>query len=262
MASDGPPTYATTIGGLKVLDDMHGDGAAALLGEVVTVRFSGTLHSRATRNVGVIPEPPWQHAPRTETFAVGDGKSAMWEEAVLGMRVGGRRVVLVPPSASIRPMNSKGRELSTPAGDTIRYTCELCAVRKGAVAFGVRSGLMGVGSLAPAIATIVLTNMGCYFFYAGLYSPQPADAAEVAVSSRCSTKRLLESRAQLDLAVQVIALSGFGWLRMASDGFGWLRMASVGFGWLRMAPDGFGWLRISFPCFGLLRILRRASECF
>ena len=165
-ALDEPPSYATTASGLKVRDTARGTGTAAALGEVVTIRFSGNLLSRATRRVGVgVPDQPWQVNPRTETFAIGQGKSLMWEEACLGMCAGGRRTVLVPTSARLRPTNSKGRELQVPAGDTVSFTCEMLGVRTGALALGVRSGLLGVGSLAPAIAVITLTNVMCYLYY-------------------------------------------------------------------------------------------------
>jgi hypothetical protein len=150
-ASAGPATYATTASGLKLTDDTLGSGVPAADGDVVTVRYQGTLLSRATIAVGVgVPERPWQIDPRTETFAIGNGQSAMWEEAVQGMRSGGRRTVLVPPSASIRPTNNKGGELMVPAGDTIRFECELLAVQSGLVAFAVRAGLMGVAASCPA----------------------------------------------------------------------------------------------------------------
>ena len=52
-----------------------------------------------------------------------------------------------------------------PAGDTIRFECELLAVQSGLGAFAVRAGLMGVGSVVPGLAIIALTNLGCYLFY-------------------------------------------------------------------------------------------------
>lgn len=165
-ASAEPATYATTASGLKLTDDTLGSGVPAADGDVVTVRYQGTLLSRATIAVGVgVPERPWQIDPRTETFAIGNGQSAMWEEAVQGMRSGGRRTVLVPPSASIRPTNNKGGELMVPAGDTIRFECELLAIQSGLGAFAVRAGLIGVGSVVPGLAIIALTNLGCYLFY-------------------------------------------------------------------------------------------------
>ena len=166
-ASAEPANYASSASGLKLTDDTLGTGVPAADGDVVTVRYQGTLLSRATIAVGVgVPQRPWQVDPRTETFAIGNGKSAMWEEAVQGMKVGGRRAVLVPPSASIRPTNNKGGALMVPAGDTIRFECELLAVRTtGPVAFAVRAGLLGVGSVVPGLAIIALTNLGCYLFY-------------------------------------------------------------------------------------------------
>ena len=228
-----PVTYATSDNGLKLLDMERSSSSSggcsrekiAAPGEVVKIRFSGVLLSGATRRVGVgVAEQPWQVDERTETFVIGGGRSPMWEEAVVGMREGDSRIVLVPPSARVRP-TKKGRELQVPEGDTIRFECELCAIETGAMAFSVRSGLLGVGSVAAPLAFILLTNLCCYLFYGWSIAdprvwiggpPQPAHAAEVVVSlssfsssSRCAPTRLLESRAQLDLAVQASSVQAW-----------------------------------------------------
>ena len=94
----------------------------------------------------------------------------MWEEVAVGMRVGGRRTVLVPPSASLRP-RKKGRALLAPPGETMRFECELRSIESGVTALAVRSGLLGVGSVAAPLALIALTNWLCCLLWAGLPPP-------------------------------------------------------------------------------------------
>ena len=161
-----PLVFSTTAGGLRLRDVETGGGREAGAGDVVRVLFSGSLLSGAEG---------WSVGERGETFAIGRGNSAMWEEVAVGMRVGGRRTVLVPPSASLRP-RKKGRALLAPPGETMRFECELRSIESGVTALAVRSGLLGVGSVAAPLALIALTNWLCCLLWAGL--PQPADAAE------------------------------------------------------------------------------------
>ena len=216
---DSTLSYETTKSGLRFMDTSVGTEDSAEPGQVVTISFSGELLSRGTRYVGVgVPQQPWIVEKRKETFEIGGGKSSMWEEAVQGMRVGGRRRVLVPPSAILRP-KKKGREMVVPDGDTIAFECELCSIETGPLASCVRAGLLGVGSFGPGFAIILLTNLFCYLVYgwsmidpgvwaSQLAPPQPASATE-APASRCSPGRLLDSRAQLDLAVQASSVQAW-----------------------------------------------------
>ena len=216
-------SYATTDSGLKAIDVKRGSGEVAESGRVVTIRYSGELLSRATRSVGVgVPKEPWQVVGRQETFIIGGGRSPMWEEAVSGMRSGGQRRILVPPSAVLRPLK-KGKVVSVPEGDTVAFDCELCRVETGALALAVRLGLWGQGSLAPALGFLFMVNLGCYLWYGSIMLTEPATAmappytagtATVAaiqpsVASTCSAKRLLASREQLDLAVQASSVQAW-----------------------------------------------------
>ena len=209
--------YVTTDCGLKSLDVELGRGGAVDIGSVVTIRYSGALLSRATRSVGVgVPEEPWQVDKRQETFVIGGGRSPLWEEAVTGMRVGGRRRILVPPSAVLRPLK-KGKVVRVPEGDTAGFDCELCRVEAGATALLVRLGLWGQGSFAPAFVFVMLVNLGCYLWYGSVMLAEPASATvstpagSVAAErgAGCSAKRLLDSREQLDLAVQASSVQAW-----------------------------------------------------
>ena len=220
MPDEQSPGYVTTSSGLKLQEHLEGIGRSVILGDVVTIRLSATSLGGFMRSVGVgVPQQPWEMGSRTETFLIGGGQSELMEEAVVGMRVGGSRAVLVPPSARTKlvPRNSKGRELQVPVGDTIRYTTELVAVRTGAWALAVRIGLLGTGSIVPGLAIIALANVASYLLFGNSMPPPPADAATVEearvalgrVGSGCSSTLLLDARTQLDLAVQASSVQAW-----------------------------------------------------
>ena len=202
--------YRMTANNLSIRDLTTGTGQTVAVGNVVTIKFTGELLSQRTRYVGVgLREQPFQSGERRETFAIGGGRAALWEEAVQGMRVGGQRLVLVPPSATLAPAQ-RGAPLAVPEGETVRYTCEICAIETGALALCVRAGLLGVGTVGAPFAFVALLNLlGLYLIFGlatdGSGGVPPASAAE----TRCAPKRLLASRAQLDLAVQAASVQAW-----------------------------------------------------
>ena len=73
--------------GLYVRDVMVGSGAVATRGRTVVVRYSGWLANGKQFDSGEI------------SVTLGSNKTIRaWEEGLLGMRVGGRRRMVVPPS--------------------------------------------------------------------------------------------------------------------------------------------------------------------
>lgn len=72
--------------GLYVEDLAVGTGAVATIGRTAVVRYSGWLPNGKTVDSGEI------------TVELGTGKVIRaWEEGLLGMRAGGRRLLVVPP---------------------------------------------------------------------------------------------------------------------------------------------------------------------
>ena len=90
---DAEEKYCTTVSGIKFLDDKIGEGeeATAEANSVVRVGYVASLLS--TGDV--------LGSTQDLRFALGDNKLAFWEEAIEGMRVGGMRRLLVPPSAKL-----------------------------------------------------------------------------------------------------------------------------------------------------------------
>ena len=131
-------TYATTASGLRWVDVEEGTADVAEAGDAVVVQYSGALISGADRSVGAGGlVATWAVDERQAMFAIGSGRGGMWEECTEGMRVGGKRRVLVPPSATLRPLK-KGQRDTIPAGETARFDCELVGIERGLVGLSVR----------------------------------------------------------------------------------------------------------------------------
>lgn len=85
------------ISGLYVIDFDSGTGPPATTGDLLRVRY--TLHlPDGTRAGGTGPdEPPFE-------FRLGNRQVvAGWDEGLVGMRVGGRRRLIIPPSLGYGP---------------------------------------------------------------------------------------------------------------------------------------------------------------
>jgi len=84
---DGPPSYQ-----LELEDIAVGEGDEAAAGNVVAVHYVGVSWS-----TGQEFDASWD---RGDTFKFGLGKGEVipgWDEGVVGMKVGGRRRITIPP---------------------------------------------------------------------------------------------------------------------------------------------------------------------
>ncbi len=78
-----------TDSGLYIRDDIVGDGTVAAVGDIATVSFSGWLVDGTLFDSGLFQ------------FVIGPtGAIAGFVEGVTGMRVGGERTIVVPPSSA------------------------------------------------------------------------------------------------------------------------------------------------------------------
>ncbi len=86
VPSGSPPTQ------LESADLIKGTGTIAVDGATVTVQYV-----LATYSSGKVIQSSWTSQPFS--FVVGQGKViAGWDKGVVGMRVGGRRELIIPPS--------------------------------------------------------------------------------------------------------------------------------------------------------------------
>ena len=86
----------TTDSGVQYEDTQAGDGAEARAGQHVTVHYTGWLY-----NGGVKGTKFDSSKDRNDPFQFGLGQGMVirgWDEGVQGMKVGGTRVLLIPPA--------------------------------------------------------------------------------------------------------------------------------------------------------------------
>jgi peptidylprolyl isomerase len=113
---DGPPPEQ-----LEVTDLTEGDGPEAAAGKTVQVHYVGVAHSSgeefdASYNRG---EPL--------TFRLGTGQVISgWDQGVQGMKVGGRRRLVIPPHLAYGDRGAGG---VIKPGETLIFVVDLVAVR-------------------------------------------------------------------------------------------------------------------------------------
>jgi peptidylprolyl isomerase len=114
-AETGPaPTSLTTH------DLIVGTGAAATAGSTVTVNYVGALYKN-----GKIFDASWK---RHQTFTTPLSAGSVipgWVQGITGMKVGGRRVLIIPPSLGY---GAKGQPPTIPPNATLVFVVDLLRV--------------------------------------------------------------------------------------------------------------------------------------
>ena len=106
-----PPTE------LQVTDLWEGDGAVAAAGSTVRVHYVGVAFS-----TGEEFDASWNRGDPLE-FRLGTGQViAGWDQGVQGMRVGGRRQLVIPPDLAYGDRGA-GRDIAP--GETLIFVCDL-----------------------------------------------------------------------------------------------------------------------------------------
>lgn len=125
-ANSGPPPGGS-VAELQRIDRVAGEGALAEPGSEVTVHYTGWLYDeREPENRGrqfdssVERDQPF-------TFPLGAGKVVRgWDEGVVGMRVGGKRVLLLPSEYGY---GRKGAGGVIPPNASLVFEVELLGVK-------------------------------------------------------------------------------------------------------------------------------------
>jgi peptidylprolyl isomerase len=106
-----PPTE------LEISDIWQGDGAVAKAGDTVQVHYVGVAYS-----TGEEFDASWSRGAPLE-FRLGVGQViAGWDQGVQGMRVGGRRQLIIPPELAY---GDRGAGRSIAPGETLIFVCDL-----------------------------------------------------------------------------------------------------------------------------------------
>lgn len=114
------PTAPSANAPFSTVDVRVGTGSQANTGSRVTVNYAGYLYSAtAVENKGT------RFDAGTLPFTVGTGVIAGFSQGVIGMRVGGLRRVIIPPSLGY----GSQAQGSIPANSTLVFDIELVAVQ-------------------------------------------------------------------------------------------------------------------------------------
>jgi peptidylprolyl isomerase len=109
-----PPTKLVTK------DLVTGTGAVAKAGSSVTVNYVGELYSN-----GKIFDASWNRKETFGPFTLGQGSVIKgWDEGLIGMKVGGRRELTIPPALAY---GKAGQPPTIPANATLVFVVDLLA---------------------------------------------------------------------------------------------------------------------------------------
>jgi len=103
---------------LVVKDLVTGTGPAAKSGDALTVRYVGVSYS-----TGKEFDASWKTKENMFPFTLGEGMVIQgWDKGIVGMKVGGRRQLVIPPDLAYADMGSG--ELVKP-GETLVFVVDL-----------------------------------------------------------------------------------------------------------------------------------------
>jgi FKBP-type peptidyl-prolyl cis-trans isomerase len=110
----------TTASGLKYWDLKKGTGALAKPGSVVKVHYTGWLTDGKKFDSSVDRNEPFE-------FRLGAGMVIRgWDEGVAGMKVGGKRTLVIPPQLGY---GARGAGGVIPPNATLKFEVELLDVK-------------------------------------------------------------------------------------------------------------------------------------
>jgi len=112
------PKERTTPSGLRITELVVGDGAEAIAGQTVVVNYRGTLAN------GTEFDSSYGRGPFS--FPLGGGRVIQgWDEGVAGMKVGGKRKLVIPPDLAYGERGAGG---VIPPNATLTFEVELLRI--------------------------------------------------------------------------------------------------------------------------------------
>jgi FKBP-type peptidyl-prolyl cis-trans isomerase len=110
----------TAASGLQILDEVVGTGAEAKTGDTVSVHYTGTLTDGTKFDSSLDRGTPLD-------FTIGAGNVIKgWDEGVVGMKVGGKRKLTIPPDLAY---GASGYPPVIPANAILIFEIELVTIK-------------------------------------------------------------------------------------------------------------------------------------
>ena len=120
------PKVVTTASGLKYIDHKAGAGDEAVKGATVEVHYTGWLYEDGKRTKKFDSSVD---AGKPFSFKLGAGQVIKgWDEGVQGMKVGGKRELIIPPDLAYGSRAVGGGLI--PHNSTLDFDVELLKVTK------------------------------------------------------------------------------------------------------------------------------------
>lgn len=105
---------------VQITDEVVGTGAEAKEGDTISVKYTGTLTD------GTVFDSTDKHGGQPATFQLAKGQLIDgWVEGIPGMKVGGKRKLVIPPSLGYGDQAQSG----IPANSTLIFEIELTGVQ-------------------------------------------------------------------------------------------------------------------------------------
>src|SRR5713226_7839260 len=124
LAADGAPGKMSELpSGLKYTDTNVGTGAEAAKGHKVSVHYTGWLYNNGAKGAKFDSS-----LDRGQPFGFSLGAQQVirgWDEGVAGMRVGGKRTLIIPPDLGY---GARGAGGAIPPNATLTFDVELLKV--------------------------------------------------------------------------------------------------------------------------------------
>jgi FKBP-type peptidyl-prolyl cis-trans isomerase FkpA len=123
-AADGAPSKMSELpSGLKYTDTTVGTGTEATKGKKVSVHYTGWLYNNATKGAKFDSS---LDRGQPFAFALGAGQVIRgWDEGVAGMKIGGKRTLIIPPDLGY---GARGAGGAIPPNATLMFDVELLKV--------------------------------------------------------------------------------------------------------------------------------------
>ena len=126
-STEGAPMADTGVNELQMVDTKVGDGAEARPGRVVRVHYTGWLYdaSKADKRGEKFDSSKDSNQPFDFTLGAREVIPG-WDEGVAGMKVGGKRVLTIPPDMAY---GARGAGGVIPPNATLVFEVELLEVK-------------------------------------------------------------------------------------------------------------------------------------